>query len=137
MSVLVLFCLTCGAPTQKGMAQCCIPFQIHPTLLSVFQRTVMTVRFFLKASYTPVSSISLFPFSLSLASYIYCDYCRENSLHQIWSTFVDQPRVLIIHMRRFDNEGNKNSKIRHRIVSYRQLRNLCGKVSNLVENIKK
>ncbi|CAH3174753.1 unnamed protein product, partial [Porites lobata] len=49
-------------------------------------------------------------------AYIYCDYCRENSLHQIWSTFVDQPRVLIIHMRRFDNEGNKNSKIRHRIV---------------------
>ena len=105
MSVLVLFCLTCGAPTRKGMAQCSIPFQMHPILLRVFQRRVMTVWLFLKASYTPVSSISLFPFSFSLARY--CDYCRENSLHQIWSTIVDQPRVLIIHIKRFDNEGNK------------------------------
>ena len=45
--------------------------------------------------------------SACLGHFRLCCECGESALHQVWSTVVEEPEVLIVHLKRFDNKGKK------------------------------
>jgi len=36
-----------------------------------------------------------------------CNKCKEDAKHHVWSTIVEEPQLLIIQLKRFDNSGKK------------------------------
>ena len=37
----------------------------------------------------------------------YCNECKEDTIHHVWSTIVEEPQLLIIQLKRFNNSGKK------------------------------
>ena len=40
-------------------------------------------------------------------SFRYCNECKEDTIHHVWSTIVEEPQLLIIQLKRFSNNGKK------------------------------
>lgn len=37
----------------------------------------------------------------------YCNECKEDTMHHVWSTIVEEPQLFIIQLKRFNNSGKK------------------------------
>ncbi|XP_020606748.1 ubiquitin carboxyl-terminal hydrolase 17-like protein B [Orbicella faveolata] len=40
-------------------------------------------------------------------SKLYCNECKEDTMHHVWSTIVEEPELLLIQLKRFNNNGKK------------------------------
>lgn len=39
-----------------------------------------------------------------------CESCKEDTNHTKWMTFIDEPQVLMLYIKRFGNNGEKDLK---------------------------